>query len=186
MKTRSRLRHRMWLGVLPALSVLAIGFSALATIPTTLLDFFHPGTQPNSLNAEIIPSTTCAFCHGYYDENQEPYTRWSASVMAQSARDPVFYACLAVANLDAAQVGDICIRCHAPVAWLEGRSTPTNGSAFIQKDRDGVTCHVCHRMVDPVYDPQNNPPEDAQILANLDPAPPALPHSGQYVIDPDD
>ena len=41
----------------------------------------------------------CAACHGYYNPDWEPYTRWNHSMMGQSARDPVFYGALAIAEL---------------------------------------------------------------------------------------
>jgi lactate dehydrogenase-like 2-hydroxyacid dehydrogenase len=35
--------------------------------------------------------------------------------------------------------------------WLAGRSSPTDGSRMTAADADGVSCALCHRMVDPVY-----------------------------------
>jgi hypothetical protein len=169
----------------PFVGILCLGIIVRGQLPTTLVDFSLPGTQPNQLNIFMVESQICGYCHGDYDVNQEPYSRWTASLMAQSARDPVFFACLAIANQDAAFSGDLCLRCHAPIGWLEGRSTPTTGAALTSKDRDGVSCHVCHRMVDPIYDPLNNPPDDEAILAGLAQAP-TNPHSGTYVIDPQD
>ena len=160
-------------------------WSPAAPLLTTPEDFKQPGTQPGTLQSPIKPSTVCANCHGGYDEAQEPYTRWATSLMAQSARDPIFHACLAIAEQDVAHVGDLCIRCHSPGGWLEGNSSPSDGSALAGKDYEGVTCHVCHRLVDPVADPAN-PPEDAGILAGLGTAVPVAPHTGQYVLDPQD
>jgi hypothetical protein len=157
-------------------------------LPTTGLDFHQPGTQPTTLQNAIVPSTDCASCHSGYDEAQEPYRRWASSMMAQAARDPVFYAALAIANQDASESGQMCLRCHAPGAWLAGRCRPGDGSSLdpSQGDQDGVTCNFCHRLVDPIYQPGLSPPVDTTILAAL-PEPPVLsPHSGQYVIDPFD
>ena len=51
---------------------------------------------------------------------------------------------------DAPGAGDYCLRCHTPKGWLEGRSHPADGSALQAGDIDaGVTCALCHRMVDP-------------------------------------
>lgn len=164
------------------------GAAALTTlpVPTTSNDFHQPGTQPGGLFVDIFDSPTCAGCHGYYDVNQEPYSRWSASMMAQSSRDPIFHAALAIANQDAANSGELCLRCHTPGAWLAGRCTPADGSGLdpVYGDFDGVTCHVCHRMVDPVEDPAN-PQVDQRILDALAERPP-LAHTGQYIIDPQD
>lgn len=156
-------------------------------VPATLNDFFLPGTQPGALNQPIFESTACVVCHGNYDPDHEPYTQWAASMMGQAGRDPIFYATLAIANQDVDFGGEACLRCHAPGAWLDGRSTPPDGSALdpLLGDLDGVNCHFCHRMVDPVYDPEN-PAEDPGILASLTVPALAEPHTGSFVIDPDD
>lgn len=156
-------------------------------VPATLNDFFLPGTQPNSLNQPIFESSSCVVCHGNYNADHEPQEQWAASMMGQAGRDPIFYATLAIANQDVDFGGESCLRCHAPGAWLDGRSTPTDGSSLdpLLGDLDGVSCHFCHRMVDPVPDAEN-PADDTAILASL--ATPALqaPHTGSFVIDPDD
>lgn len=167
-------------------ALVAVSLTAVATVPTTLTDFFAPGTQPNTLTTPIVSVQSCSFCHGYYDEAQEPYTRWAASMMGQAARDPVFFACLAVANQDAEFAGDLCLRCHTPGGWLGGRSNPPDGSALTADDRQGVQCNFCHRLVDPVSDPVNNPVEDTAILAGLSAGYNTNPHSGQYIVDPQD
>lgn len=170
--------------VFPPAILTAISLTAMGTVPTTLLDYFGPGTQPSSLQHAIVDAQTCGFCHLGYDEAQEPWSRWAASMMGQAARDPIFHACLAIANQDASFSGDLCLRCHTPGGWLEGHSSPTDGSALVDKDFQGVSCSVCHRLVDPVPDPAN-PAEDAGILAALGTVNP-IPHSGQYVVDPQD
>lgn len=156
-----------------------------ARVPTTLLDFFLPGTQPSTLTEPMLDAYNCSICHGYFDNDNEPFLPWAASMMGQASRDPVFLACLDVANQDAAFVGDMCLRCHSPNGWLAGRSEPTDGSAMSGIDLQGVSCHVCHRMVDPVHDPGVDPAVDADILAALS-NPPASGHNGSYVIDPQD
>ncbi|HEY3245820.1 MAG TPA: hypothetical protein VGM03_20940, partial [Phycisphaerae bacterium] len=153
MSLRPVLRHIC--GCVATVSVAAAGLPARAQSPgdLTVTDFFLPGTQPGELYETILaPSAGCAFCHGVFEDNSTKiWKEWQGSLMAQSARDPLFYACLAIANQDVAHSGDLCIRCHSPKAWLEGRSTPTDASAFIDADRDGINCNFCHRLVDPVY-----------------------------------
>jgi hypothetical protein len=79
-------------------------------------------------------------------------------MMAQSARDFLFWACMTVAGQDSVwAVGrpnaiDICERCHFPKGWLEGRSDPPNASAMGGDDYDGVQCDFCHRMYDPFFE----------------------------------
>ncbi|MFT7074781.1 MAG: hypothetical protein ACJA0P_000781 [Planctomycetota bacterium] len=178
---------------LPLASMLAAAVAAPSApvmqtqVPATIDDFFVPGTQPLGLNVPIYESSNCAACHANYDPVTAPYEQWAASMMGQAGRDPIFYATLAIANQDVAFGGEACLRCHAPGAWLDGRSQPTNGSALDPSlgDLDGVTCHFCHRMVDPIVDPAN-PIEDAGILANLTVPALAAPHSGSFVIDPED
>jgi Cytochrome c554 and c-prime len=159
---------------------------ALGGIPTTRTDFFIPGTQINKLQQRIQSVNSCAFCHGGYDEAHEPLTLWASSMMAQSARDPIFHACLAVSNQDANFAGELCLRCHAPGGWLGGRvaNDPT-GASLNATDLEGVNCNFCHRMVDPEYHPGQSPVEDELILSSITPSV-TTPHSGSFVMDPID
>lgn len=157
--------------------------NALGRVPTTLRDFDMPGTQPLQV-APINDSFNCAGCHGWYDQAVEPYFTAMGSMMSVASTDPVFRAALDIANRDAPESGDLCLRCHVPKAWLEGRSTPTDGSQIHFMDNIGVACDVCHRMVDPVWQPGVSPAEDKAILADLDMIPDVL-GTAQYVIDPD-
>ncbi len=127
---------------------------ALATslaVPRTVLtstrhDVFFPGTQPEGLHADIAGSVDCDICH-----TAPVYDQWRGSMMSQSGRDVLMWAALAVANVDAPDVGDYCLRCHAPSGWLAGRSHPADGSALQPQDLNhGVACALCHRMVSPV------------------------------------
>ncbi len=144
--------------------------------------------QPGELSQPIVESSSCSACHGFYDPAVEPFGNWLASMMAQSTRDPIFHAALAIANQDAAFSGELCLRCHAPAAWLAGRCVPADGSALdvALGDFDGVTCNMCHRLVDPFHDPDEDPVEDVTILANMAFPPSTEPHSGQFVVDPKD
>jgi len=170
-------------------SALGAGFVgatlAVAGVGTTIQDFFLPGTQPNSLFNPIQSAIGCANCHAFYDTENEPFTPWNHSMMGQAARDPIFHACLAIANQDASFAGDLCLRCHVPQGWLHGRSSDPTGGALVESDFQGVGCSVCHRMVDPVYRPGESPVEDQFVLALHSSIPDTL-HSGTYVIDPYD
>jgi len=116
-----------------------------------------PGTQPNQ-GVVLEGPNRCLNCHADYDPAVEPGLNWKGSMMAQAARDPMLFACLAVAAQDAIwAVGnpnatDICLRCHFPAGWLGGRSDPTNASAMAGEDFDGLTCDSCHTMWDPFYE----------------------------------
>lgn len=133
---------------LSALGFLVLRAAALP-VPTTLADFHLPGSQPGQSGTLERPSQ-CDNCHsGYGEPEVEPVRPWMGSMMAQSMRDPFFEACLAIANQDAPESGDLCLRCHTPKGWLEGRSIPTDGSALTAADREGIQCAFCHRLVAP-------------------------------------
>ncbi len=137
------------------------------TAPTTLRDFDQPGTQPFETGI-LNPPEACAVCHSDYGEPEvEPYKNWSGSMMAQASIDPLFKANMAIANQDAPDSGDLCLRCHLYRGWSRGRSVPTDGSAMLPTDESGVACDLCHRLVDPIFDPTENPAEDKDILAAL-------------------
>jgi len=147
-------------------SVFAIESPPGGIVPTTLRDFDQPGSQP--FEAGILnPPEACAVCHGNYDTTVEPYFNWQGSMTSQASRDVLFMANMVIANQDAPDSGDLCLRCHLPRGWLQGRSVPTDGSQMLSTDKSGVSCDFCHRLVDPIYDPSENPPEDAAILAAL-------------------
>ena len=166
-------------------NLFAIFRQAGGIVPTTLRDFKQPGTQP----AEAGPHDTsgvCLTCHGGYDSAVEPGHNFQGSMMGQAARDPLFFACVTIAEQDAPSAGDLCIRCHSPFGWLGGRSTPTDGSQLTSSDRDGVACDHCHRMVDPIYKAGVSPPEDQPLLSGMIPSHvPGTYANGQYVVDPD-
>jgi hypothetical protein len=142
-----------------------------------------PGTQPFQGGSEFATPQSCATCHGDYSPAVEPYRNWQGSMMAHAGRDPLFEANMAIANQDAPDSGDLCLRCHKSNGWLQGRSVPTDGSRMIQDDRHGVSCELCHRMVDPVFKPGVNPAVDTNILAALT-FPGTNYGNGMYVIDP--
>ena len=138
--------------------ILFIG-SAGAWAPVAVVDdplVLMPGTQPNQ--AALQAPTRCLNCHAGYDPAVEPGYNWKGSMMAQSARDFLFWSCLTVGAQDSIwAVGrpnatDICERCHFPKGWLEGRSDPTNASLMTGADFDGVQCDFCHTMWDPFFE----------------------------------
>lgn len=115
---------------------------------------FMPGSQRGTVTLQ--PPTWCDNCHGGYDAAVEPAHNWRGSMMGQASRDPLWLAAMAAAEQDSIwlvgtpNAGDLCIRCHVPTAWLGGRGEPVNGSSFTAADQQGVSCDLCHRMVDPM------------------------------------
>ncbi len=161
------------------------------SVPTTINDFTMPGSQPNQSGSIKTPAD-CS-CHGGYNRAVEPLANWQGSMMAQAARDVLYWATVAIANQDAPASGDLCLRCHTPKGWLEGRSEPTDGSALTADDRQGVLCHFCHKSVKPspigVNPYSGNSaytsgtyPADQTYLAKLSTIP-AHSANGMYIVD---
>jgi hypothetical protein len=118
-----------------------------------------PGTQPAPEgDPDIEAPGRCLNCHGGYNQSVEPGFNWQGSMMAHAARDFLYWSCLTLTAQDSIwAVGrpnatDICLRCHFPKGWLEGRSDPTNGSRMTGADFDGVQCDFCHSMFDPFFE----------------------------------
>lgn len=154
-------------------------------LPLTQRDFLVPGTQPGDVDASsLFPPQNCRSCHANTGVDAAPHDSWRGSLMAQAGRDPLFFAQMTTANQDVANVGSYCLRCHVPMAVVTGTVTTPDGSALGARDREGVDCHFCHAMVDPVYKPGISPAEDQSILAALTQVPT---HAGNamFVLDPD-
>lgn len=79
--------------------------------------FLLPGTQPETIG-ELSSVNTCSRCHAGYDEAVEPGFTWQGSMMANAARDPIFYAALTVAEQDKPEAGDFCLRCRTGFASM--------------------------------------------------------------------
>jgi hypothetical protein len=157
--------------------------TAVTPLATTSDDFRAPGTQPLTVAHPFATPDACTGCHAAYgDTKVEPFRNWQASMMAQSGRDPLTWAAIAVANQDAPSSGETCLRCHLPKGWLEGRSAAADGTLMTADDRQGVQCSICHRLVDPTNAP-GAPAEDAAILAALD-APVPMAGNAMMVADP--
>ncbi len=173
---------------------------AQTQLPTTAQDFFQPGTQPNTSPVEfspVQPSINCTFCHSDYSEQYAPFDTWVGSMMAQSARDPIWHATVAIANQDAHLSGEFCIRCHAPGGWLNGRSESAQIEDLNFDDLDGINCHFCHRVVNPELGADSavgypvegqDPDPDVEVLSPLAKAGliPQGHGNARFVIDPRD
>jgi len=119
--------------------------------------------------AWFATSIRCKKCHGNHDDADAmrdakgrpvaPHDLWQATLMANSARDPLWRAFVAAETVhNPAIAEDIereCVRCHAPMAVhearLAGQPTPTlavvdEASAAGELARDGVSCTLCHLL----------------------------------------
>lgn len=133
-----------------------------AWTPLVVKDDHHvrmPGSQPPSEESFTVEGPNrCLNCHADYDSAVEPGFNWKGSMMAQASRDFLFFACLTVSAQDSIwakgnpNATDICLRCHFPKGWVEGRSDPTNGSLMTAADWDGVHCDFCHLQMDPFFE----------------------------------
>ena len=150
---------------------------------TTTIDFILPGTQP-VIATELIDSVDCKTCH-----SPEIYDLWRGSAMSQAGRDPLTWAALFNANAMVPESGEFCLRCHTSKGWYAGRSTPADGSSLLSPDiRNGVSCQLCHRMVDPVPSTTDQAVSfDNEIRNALGLLPPLdHPASGMIILDPQD
>lgn len=112
-------------------------------------------TEPGELMNPLLQGGDCQLCHAFpnhpddaADPPYAPLVGWQGSMMANAARDPVFWAGVAIADQDAPGETEECIRCHSPRAFLEGRGAATTIDELMPEDFDGVTCEACHRMTD--------------------------------------
>ena len=69
------------------------------------------------------------------------------------------------------------------MSFATGHAHDSDGSTLDEVDRDGVTCHFCHSMVDPIYRPGESPTEDQSILEALDEVPGHYANA-MFVLDP--
>lgn len=112
-------------------------------------------------------SGNCAFCHNSLFDSQgndvSIESEWSATMMANAARDPLWQAKFAselIRNPALSGVlNDKCTRCHAPMANEEssyfpgdiqffdpGFANPEN--FYHDAAMDGVSCTLCHQIAD--------------------------------------
>lgn len=114
---------------------------------------------------EFHDSTRCVACHnGLKTPSGEDISigfQWSASIMANSARDPYWQGSVRRESIDhpdvTTAIQDECSTCHMPAQHLidkaEGRETEVFARLPLTKDHDknkfaedGVTCSVCHQV----------------------------------------
>jgi hypothetical protein len=175
------LKKPVWaLSALGTLSLLGGATLSALVVPNEIQ---LPGTQPTEVGV-LSPSLDCEGCHANTPVESDIWHNWQGSMMSHASRDPLFWAAMAVAEQDFDGSGDLCLRCHTPLGWLDGRSTPTDGSGLFFDDFDGVSCHLCHTMTDPDQT-EHLGVQNAPFVAN-DGGNPAKAYlgSGMYVIWP--
>ena len=110
-------------------------------------------TQPGELVNPLYLPEQCAFCHGYsnaaadLDEpTYSPFNTWQGTMMANAARDPVFWAGIAVAEQDDPSETHVCVRCHSPRAFLDGNAEVTRIQDLQPGQEEWIECEFCHRI----------------------------------------
>ena len=128
---------------------------------------------PQAANAQAVAPQTpaddfrtaerCANCHSNLNtprgENVSISLQWSASIMANAARDPYWQGSVRRETLDhpesSATIQNECSRCHMPLQALadqaQGRQTELFSRLPLRTDHDaaaadGVSCTVCHQI----------------------------------------
>ena len=104
--------------------------------------------------AELQNPETCKDCHPKH------YEQWSGSMHAYAADDPVFIAMNKRGQRETnGELGDFCIKCHAPMALELGLVTKETAASFdpaaLPPAARGVTCYFCHN-VEKVESDHNN------------------------------
>ncbi len=104
------------------------------------------------LDAEALKDpASCQSCH------PTQYQQWSGSMHAYAAADPVFVAWNKRGQRETSgALGDFCVRCHAPLAVLEGATTDGLNLGELPAKYQGITCYFCH-SVQRVDGTHNNP-----------------------------
>lgn len=109
------------------------------------------------------PAGDCKACHRLGDddatETYAAFPTWAGTMMANSLRDPLYLAAIAVAEQDRPAVppgqvglGEWCVRCHSPVAFIDGNTSPLDETKWTEAELQGVGCDVCHRStVEPAF-----------------------------------
>ncbi|HVJ92955.1 MAG TPA: multiheme c-type cytochrome [Labilithrix sp.] len=99
---------------------------------------------------ELLDPVTCGRCH------EDHFRDWSGSMHAYAADDPVFLAMNARLQRETAgAMGNFCVKCHAPMAVRDGKTTDGLNLAELEPKFRGVTCFFCH-SVDGVEELHNN------------------------------
>ncbi len=104
-------------------------------------------------------------------------------MMANAARDPVFWAGVAIAaqdRVDTSETND-CIRCHSPSAFLGGRGDAISPSELMPDDFNGISCDLCHRAYEDMAVPAGNA---RYVIDDVEAAPGEVAKRGPWVYEP--
>jgi hypothetical protein len=90
--------------------------------------------------AQLQDPENCKPCHAQH------YREWQSSMHAYAAKDPVFIAMNERGQIETGgELGDFCVRCHAPMAVELGLTRDGLNLPDLQDpNARGVTCYACH------------------------------------------
>jgi hypothetical protein len=102
----------------------------------------EPAPQAGLTRAELLDPRSCKACHPKH------YREWQSSMHAYASKDPVFIAMNRRGQRETeGQLGDHCVRCHAPMALSEGATRDGLDLDAVPEHLQGVTCYFCHNAV---------------------------------------
>ncbi len=93
--------------------------------------------QGPELDEALLDPETCRGCH------PDHVQQWEGSMHAYAGQDPVFRAMNERGQREA-DLGDFCIKCHAPVALALGLTQDGTNLDEVPDHLQGVTCASCH------------------------------------------
>ena len=139
----------------------AVAFALLALPPAT----HAQTTAPQSPADDFRTSARCANCHNKLKtakgEDVSIGLEWSASIMANSARDPYWQGSVRREAIDhpesSAAIQSECASCHMPLQYQQDRAQNRETAVFSRLPlsashtedvaaADGVSCTVCHQI----------------------------------------
>jgi hypothetical protein len=102
-----------------------------------------PDAQVTALTREqLLDPAQCKSCHPQH------YREWASSMHAYAAEDPVFVAMNRRGQRETnGELGDFCVRCHAPLALREGATADGLNLDQVAPHLKGVTCYFCHNAI---------------------------------------
>jgi len=157
----------MWRSVTVHGIALSVAWAVTLAVESTGYGQTAPSADHPHGDIRFLNSSQCAVCHSFsrtaqamrdrQGRNVAPYDLWSASMMANSARDSYWRAVLsaevAATPSQKTHIEEVCSRCHAPMAAPILPSPRAQILAFLGHKHpkvslaaDGVSCTVCHQI----------------------------------------
>ena len=126
----------------------ADGPRPLPPVPAGLFSPSNARTIDGKLipESDFFPAARCSGCH------QDTHAGWSLSLHRNAAREPFYRESADILlRTRGIEFTRHCESCHTPVALFSGALTRYSGKTeapFTRFDDEGVTCSVCHSIVD--------------------------------------